>query len=77
MTPFPGTPLYQRLHNEGRLLQERYWDRCTLFDVNYKPSGMSVEELETGLRWLFAQTYNEEQFNMRKRNYIEIVKGRL
>ncbi len=77
MTPFPGTPLYQRLHNERRLLQERYWDRCTLFDVNYKPSGMSVEELETGLRWLFEQTYNDEQFNKRKRNYIEIVKARL
>jgi radical SAM superfamily enzyme YgiQ (UPF0313 family) len=77
MTPFPGTPLYQRLHNEGRLLQERYWDRCTLFDVNYKPSGMSVEELETGLRWLFEKTYNDEQFNKRKRNYIEIVKARL
>jgi len=77
MTPFPGTPLYQRLHNEGRLLQERYWDRCTLFDVNYKPSGMSVEELETGLRWLFEQTYSDEQFNKRKRNYIEIVKARL
>ena len=77
MTPFPGTPLYHRLHSEGRLLQERYWDRCTLFDVNYKPTGMSVEELETGLRWLFAQTYNEEQFNKRKRNYIEIVKARL
>ena len=77
MTPFPGTPLYQRLHNEGRLPQERYWDRCTLFDVNYKPSGMSVEELETGLRWLFEQTYNDEQFNKRKRNYIEIVKARL
>jgi hypothetical protein len=45
--------------------------------VNYKPTGMSVEELETGLRWLFAQTYNEEQFNKRKRNYIEIVKARL
>ena len=77
MTPFPGTPLYHRLHSEGRLLQERYWDRCTLFDVNYKPTGMSVEELETGLRWLFAQTYNEEQFNKRKRNYIESVKARL
>ena len=77
MTPFPGTPLYHRLHSEGRLLKERYWDRCTLFDVNYKPSGMSVEELETGLRWLFVQTYNDEQFNKRKRNYIEIVKARL
>jgi radical SAM superfamily enzyme YgiQ (UPF0313 family) len=74
LTPFPGTPLYARLHRERRLLQERYWDRCTLFDVNYQPKGMTVEELETGLRWLFAEVYNEEQFNRRKRHYMEIVK---
>ena len=43
--------------------------------MSYKPKGMSVDELEVGLRWLFAQTYNEEQFN--KRNYMEIVKERL
>ena len=36
---------------------------------------MSVDELEVRLRWLFVQTYNEEQFN--KRNYKEIVKERL
>ena len=38
---------------------------------------MSVEELETGLRCLFAQTYNEEQFNKRKRNYMVIELERL
>ena len=37
---------------------------------------MSVEELETGLRRLFAQTYNEYKFNKSKRNYIEVVKAR-
>src|SRR5205807_3982882 len=25
LTPFPGTPLYTRLQNEGRLLYERWW----------------------------------------------------
>jgi radical SAM superfamily enzyme YgiQ (UPF0313 family) len=25
ITPFPGTPLYQRLHQEGRLLYEKWW----------------------------------------------------
>lgn len=76
-TPFPGTPLYHRLHQEGRLLQERYWDRCTLFDVNFKPKQMSVEELESGLRWLFSEIYNEREFTKRKRHYMEIVKSRL
>ena len=76
-TPFPGTPLYRRLHREGRLLQERFWDRCTLFDVNFVPKNMTVDELESGLRWLFGEIYNERQFNRRKRHYMEIVKRRL
>ena len=76
-TPFPGTPLYERLRGEGRLLKERFWDRCTLFDVNFRPKRMTVEELEAGMRWLFQEIYNEEEFLRRKRRYMEIVKGRL
>lgn len=76
-TPFPGTPLYDRLRREGRLLAERFWDRCTLFDVNYRPRQMTVEQLETGLRWLFQEIYNEGEFLRRKRHYMEIVKERL
>ncbi len=76
-TPFPGTPLYERLHAEGSLLQERFWDRCTLFDVNYTPRRMTVEELEAGMRWLFREIYNEEEYNRRKRAYMEIAKRRL
>ncbi len=74
LTPFPGTPLYHRLHREGRLLDERYWDRCTLFDVTYQPRNMTVEELEAGLRWLFAEIYNTGEFARRKRLYMEIAK---
>jgi radical SAM superfamily enzyme YgiQ (UPF0313 family) len=77
MTPFPGTPLYERLAREGRLLQPRYWDRCTLFDVTYQPRGMTVEQLEEGIRWLFREIYNEREFTRRKRNYMEIIKQRL
>lgn len=69
LTPFPGTPLYARLKREGRLLTERYWDRCTLFDVNYRPARMTVEELESGLRWLFRETYSTEETQRRKRSF--------
>lgn len=45
LTPFPGTPLYERLKREGRLLDKgwEYYDgmRCV-----YRPSGMSPERLE-------------------------------
>ncbi len=77
MTPFAGTPLYERMRRQGVLLQERFWDRCTLFDVNYKPKRMSVDELEAGMRWLFGQIYNEREYTQRQRHYMEIVKKRL
>jgi radical SAM superfamily enzyme YgiQ (UPF0313 family) len=76
LTPFPGTPLYARLKAEGRLLGERFWERCTLFDVNYMPKMMTVNELESGLRWLFSELYNETEFNRRKRHYMELHKTR-
>lgn len=74
LTPFPNTRLYHRLKAEGRLLQERYWDRCTLFDVNFRPRGMSVAELEDGMKWLFSELYNEETYVRRKRHFMEIQK---
>ena len=70
LTPFPGTPLYERLRREGRLLKPRFWDRCTLFDVNYLPLRMTVEELEAGLRWLFTETYSAEAMAARVRRFV-------
>jgi radical SAM superfamily enzyme YgiQ (UPF0313 family) len=58
LTPFPGTPLYARLAAEGRLISARPWDRCTLFDVVYRPRRMSVEELERGFASLLERLYS-------------------
>ncbi len=74
MTPFPGTPLHDRLAREGRLLGDAAWDRCTLFDVNFVPKRMSVEELEAGMRWLFREVYNDAELAKRRRRYMDIVK---
>jgi radical SAM superfamily enzyme YgiQ (UPF0313 family) len=76
LTPFPGTPLYHRLAREGRLIQPRFWDRCTLFDVNYQPRKMTIGELESGLRWLFREVYNDVEVARRQRHYMELVKRR-
>lgn len=74
MTPFPGTALHRRLQREGRLLEERYWDACTLFDVAYRPQRMSVAELENGLRWLFTEAYTPGATAMRKRSFAAQVR---
>ncbi len=74
LTPYPGTPLYKRLKSEGRLLKDTYWDRCTMFDINFRPKNISIEELEKGLLWLFKGIYNEKEYLKRKRHYMDIVK---
>ena len=76
LTPFPGTRLYQRLLAEGRLLYPGAWDRCTLFDVNFRPRGMSVERLEEEVMQLWRDTWNIESFTRRKRYYRELLRAR-
>ena len=70
LTPFPGTPLFDRLRNEGRLLQDKFWDSCTLFDVNFQPKQMTVSQLEGGIRWLFRETYNRDETSRRLRRFV-------
>jgi radical SAM superfamily enzyme YgiQ (UPF0313 family) len=65
-TAFPGTPLYARLRNEGRILREEAWELCTLFDVNFRPAKMSVAELEAGMRNLASLIYSDE-FTQKRR----------
>jgi radical SAM superfamily enzyme YgiQ (UPF0313 family) len=76
LTPFPGTRLYDRLLAEGRLLYPGAWDRCTLFDVNFQPRGMTVEQLEEGVMRLWRDTWNAEAFAFRKRYYRQLLRGR-
>lgn len=69
MTPFPGTPLYERLRTNGRLLDETAWEKCTLFDVNIRPEGMSVSQLEHGLLELAQRLYSAEEKQARMRAF--------
>jgi radical SAM superfamily enzyme YgiQ (UPF0313 family) len=68
-TAFPGTPLYDRLKSEGRLLREEAWELCTLFDVNFRPAKMEVADLEAGLRNLVGRIYAEEFTNQRRARF--------
>lgn len=71
LTPFPGTPLYDRLLAEGRILQPRRWDLCTLFDVNYQPARMSVDQLRRGVYWLAERLYAADCIQRRQRPFFE------
>lgn len=69
MTPFPGTPLYERLRREGRLLEEDAWERCSLFDVNFRPRRMSAAELQDGLLELARHLYTQDERDARRRRF--------
>ena len=68
-TAFPGTPFYAQLRREGRLLEEKAWERCTLFDINFVPQYMSVEELRAGFHALVADLYGEEFTKLRREHF--------
>ncbi len=74
LTPFPGTPLYERLRREGRILDEGAWYKCTLFDVNYVPKRMSVRSLEQGLIGLAQRIYNRDFVKERRKRFFRTLR---
>jgi len=70
-TPFPGTPLYNRLRAENRILHDEAWNRCTLFDINFEPIGMTGEELADGFKNLTARLYSDACTRSRRARFRE------
>jgi len=55
--PFPGTPLFARLENEGRILHKN-WDLYDTSHAVFKPTHMSARELEEGYRWCYKELFS-------------------
>jgi len=56
LTPFPGTPLYNRLNKEGRILTKdwfHYREGQGLTKTVYQPKNMEPEALRNGVDWIF------------------------
>jgi radical SAM superfamily enzyme YgiQ (UPF0313 family) len=68
LTPFPGTPIYERLEKEGRILTKD-WSKYTLKNPVFKPKNMTPEELLEGVRKMYYNYYS------RQSNIIRIVKS--
>jgi radical SAM superfamily enzyme YgiQ (UPF0313 family) len=69
LTPFPGTPLYRRLLDEGRIIEPGNWNLCTLFDHNIMPRDMSLEELRAGFLGLVGNLYTQEETGRRRKAF--------
>ena len=76
LTPFPGTTLYHQLKNEGRLISDNYWEKCTLFDVTYQPRNMSVEEMTEGFQQLMQAVYSPAEVKKRKQRFRSTIRNK-
>jgi radical SAM superfamily enzyme YgiQ (UPF0313 family) len=57
VTPFPGTALYRRLEQGGRILT-RDWELYDAQHVVFQPARMSVNELQRGTEAAWKYTYS-------------------
>jgi radical SAM superfamily enzyme YgiQ (UPF0313 family) len=50
LTPFPGTPLFDRLQRQGRLTYERWWldERYSYNGIPFQPSAMAPDDVRQG-----------------------------
>lgn len=57
LTPYPGTPLYNRLNEQHRLLHKN-WSKYDENHVVFRPARMSIETLENGFYWMWKEFYS-------------------
>lgn len=57
LTPYPGTPLFEELDRQGRILT-RDWDRYDTAHAVFQPARMSPAQLEEGYRRVYRELYS-------------------
>ena len=57
LTPYPGTPLYDKMEREGRLTTKD-WSRYNQVDVVFTPKQMTEKELSDGARKVAKEFYS-------------------
>ncbi len=64
LTPYPGTPVYNRLKEEDRLVHNQWWLTGSRLnteiggEVVYRPNMMSTDELKEGSHWVRRNFYS-------------------
>jgi radical SAM superfamily enzyme YgiQ (UPF0313 family) len=61
LTPFPATPLYERLEAAGRLERAKHWMDFAPFVMAHRPLKMSIEEAKEETRSAWTKSYSVER----------------
>jgi radical SAM superfamily enzyme YgiQ (UPF0313 family) len=60
ITPYPSTPLYDRLEAEGRLTRPKHWLDFTPFHMAHTPLRMSCDEVQAEVKQAWTLAYSPE-----------------
>ncbi len=61
LTPFPATPLYDRLKKEGRLTRPTHWLDFAPYQMAHKPLKMSIPQAQAELEHAWESSYNAQR----------------
>jgi radical SAM superfamily enzyme YgiQ (UPF0313 family) len=60
LTPYPATPLYERLQKQGRLIQPAHWLDSRPFRMAFAPQNLTIAEAEAELERAWSRSYDAE-----------------
>ena len=60
MTPYPATPLYDRLFEQGRLTRPKHWLDFRPFRMAYTPENITIEQAEAEVDEAWTESYSPE-----------------
>ncbi len=61
LTPFPATPLYDRLQKAGRLARPKHWMDFAPFEMAHTPLKMSIKEARVEVDRAWSASYSPER----------------
>ena len=65
LTPYPGTPLFRRMEDEGRLLH-RDWSLYDTAHAVFRPRRMTPQQLERGYVWCYDHLFSHRSIWARR-----------
>lgn len=72
LTPYPGTPLFRQLEQEGRLLH-KHWELYDTAHAVFQPKQMTPEELQTGYTWCYQRLFSHDSIWRRRPQDIRSI----
>ena len=61
LTPFPATPLYERLEKEGRLSRPKHWLEFAPFVMAHTPKKMSIADAKSEVEYSWERSYSPQR----------------